>query len=95
MSRCNVAIHIMPNAKRDEVLNVANGTLRLKIAVQADDDNPEYGNDEVIAFFSKLLGINKDRVSIVQGRASRMKLVGIEGLDIKQVMDKLKPHMKA
>jgi uncharacterized protein YggU (UPF0235/DUF167 family) len=84
-----------PNAKRDEVLNVANGILRLEIAVRADDENPEYGNDEVIAFFSKLLGISKDRVSIVQGRASRMKLIGIEGLDIKQVMDKLKPHMKA
>ena len=94
MSQCNVAIHMTPNAKRDEVLNVANGILRLEIAVRADDENPEYGNDEVIAFFSKLLGISKDRVSIVQGRASRMKLVGIEGLDIKQVMEKLKPHMK-
>jgi|APFre7841882654_1041346.scaffolds.fasta_scaffold346372_1 uncharacterized protein YggU (UPF0235/DUF167 family) len=94
MSQCSLAIHIEPNAKRNEVLNVANGTLRLKIAVQADDENPEYGNDEVIVFFSKLLGISKDRVSIVQGRASRMKLVGIEGLDIKQVMEKLKPHMK-
>ena len=94
MSQCNVAIHMSPNAERDEVLNVANGTLRLKIAVQADDDNTNYGNDEIVAFFSKLLGISKDRVSIVQGRASRMKLIGIEGLDIKQVMDKLKPHMK-
>jgi len=95
MSQCSLGIHMEPNAKRHEVIGFASGYLRLKIAVQADDENPEYGNDEVIAFFSKLLGINKDRVSIVQGRASRMKLVGIEGLDIKQVMDKLKPHMKA
>jgi uncharacterized protein YggU (UPF0235/DUF167 family) len=94
MSQCNVAIHMTPNAKRDDVLNVKNGILRIEIAVQADDENPEKGCDEVIAFFSKLLGIGKDRVSIVQGRASRMKLIGIEGLDIKQVMDKLKPHMK-
>ena len=94
MSQCSVAIYMSPNAKRDEVLNIANGILRIKIAVPADDENPEKGCDEVIAFFSKLLGIGKDRVSIVQGRASRMKLLGIEGLDIKQVMDKLKPHMK-
>ena len=94
MSQCNVAIHMSPNAKRDDVLNVKNGILRIEIAVKADDENPEYGNDEVIAFFSKLLGIGKDRVSIVQGRASRMKLLGIEGLNIKQVMDKIKPHMK-
>jgi uncharacterized protein YggU (UPF0235/DUF167 family) len=94
MSQCNVAIHMTPNAKRDDVLNVKNGILRIEIAVKADDENPEYGNDEVIAFFSKILGIGKDRVSIVQGRASRMKLLGIEGLDIKKVMDKIKPHMK-
>jgi len=94
MSQCSVAIYMSPNAKRDEVLNIANGILRIKIAVQADDENPEKGNDEVIAFFSKLLGISKGRISILQGRAHRMKLLGIEGMDIKQVMDKLKPHMK-
>ena len=94
MSQCNVAIHMSPNAKRDDVLNVKNGVLRIEIAVQADDENPEKGNDEVIAFFSKLLGISKGSISILQGRAHRMKLLGIEGLDIKQVMDKIKPHMK-
>ena len=94
MSQCSLAIHMEPNAKRDEVLNVANGTLRLKIAVQADDENTEYGNEEVISFLGQILGIANDRISILQGKAHRIKLLGIDGMDVGQVMEKLKPHMK-
>jgi uncharacterized protein YggU (UPF0235/DUF167 family) len=94
MSQCNLAIHIEPNAKRNEVLGVSNGTLRLKIAVQADDENTEYGNEEVISFLGQILGIANDRISIVQGKNHRIKLLGIDGMDMSQVMEKLKPHMK-
>jgi len=95
MSRCNVAIHIEPNAKRDEVLNVTNGTLRIKIAVQADDEKNDYGNEEVISFLGQILGIANDKISILQGKNHRIKLLGIEGLDMGQVMEKLKPHLKS
>jgi uncharacterized protein YggU (UPF0235/DUF167 family) len=84
-----------PNAKRHEVIGFASGYLRLKIAVQADDEKNDYGNEEVISFLGQILGIANDRISILQGENHRIKLLGIEGLDIKQVMDKLKPHMKA
>ena len=95
MSQCSLAIHIEPNAKRNEVLNVANGTLRLKIAVQSDDEKNDYGNEELISFLGQILGIANDRISILQGKNHRIKLLGIDGMDLGQVMDKLKPHMKA
>jgi uncharacterized protein YggU (UPF0235/DUF167 family) len=95
MSQCSLAIHIEPNAKRNEVLNVANGTLRLKIAVQSDDEKNDYGNEELISFLGQILGIANDRISILQGKNHRIKLLGIDGMDLGQVMEKLKPHMKA
>jgi uncharacterized protein YggU (UPF0235/DUF167 family) len=95
MSQCKLAIHMEPNAKRSEVVNVTSGYLRLKIAVRADDNNPEYGNEEIISFLSQILDIGKDRISILLGRNYRIKLLGIDGLNARQVMDKLKPHLKA
>ena len=94
MNRCNVAMHMEPNAARDDVVGVTSGYLRLRIAVRADDSNPEYGNEEIISFLSRLLGISKDSISILLGRNFRIKLLSIEGLDVGQVMGKLKPHMK-
>jgi len=95
MSQCSLGIHMEPNAKRHEVIGFASGYLRLKIAVQADDEKNDYGNEELISFLGQILGIANDRISILQGENHRIKLLGIDGLDIKQVMDKLKPHMKA
>jgi uncharacterized protein YggU (UPF0235/DUF167 family) len=95
MSQCSLAIHMEPNAKQNEVKGVSNGTLLLKIAVQSDDERNDYGNEETISFLGRILGIANDKISILQGKNHRIKLLGIEGLDIGQVMEKLKPHMKA
>jgi uncharacterized protein YggU (UPF0235/DUF167 family) len=84
-----------PRAERDEVLGVTGGYLRIKLAFQPDDDEPWRGNEELIAFLSGLLGIGKDSISILQGRDFRIKLLGIDGLEMGQVMGKLKPHIKA
>jgi uncharacterized protein YggU (UPF0235/DUF167 family) len=84
-----------PNARRNEAVAFTSGYLRLKIAVRADDDNPEYGNEEIISFLSDLLGVGRDRISILLGKNFRIKLLGIDGLDSRQVMDRLKPHLKA
>jgi uncharacterized protein YggU (UPF0235/DUF167 family) len=94
MSQCNLAIHMEPNAKRNEVVDVTSGYLRLRIAVRADDNNPEYGNEEIISFLSRLLDVGRDRISILLGKNYRIKLLAIDGLDVRQVAEKLKPHLK-
>ena len=95
MSQCSLAIHMEPNAKHNEVLDLKSGYLRLKIAVQADDEKLDYGNEEVSAFLSEILGISNDRISILQGENHRIKLLGIDGMDVKQLHEKLKPHLKS
>jgi uncharacterized protein YggU (UPF0235/DUF167 family) len=84
-----------PNAKRNEVIGFASGYLRLRIAVKADDINFEYGNEEIVAFLSQILGVAGDRISILQGKDHRVKLLGIDGMDAAQVHEKLKPHLKS
>jgi len=95
MSHCKLAIHMEPNAKRNETVAFTSGYLRLKIAVKADDSNDEYGNDEIISFLSELLEIDRHRISIMLGKKFRIKLLSIEGLTSRQVHEKLKPHMKS
>jgi uncharacterized protein YggU (UPF0235/DUF167 family) len=88
-----------PNAERNEVLDFRRAGvmafLRLKIAVKYDEDNPECGNEEIISFLAQILGVGKEKVSILKGKNTAVKAIGIEGLDTEQVMEKLKPHMKA
>ena len=93
MSHCKLAIHMEPNAKRNEAVAFTSGYLRLKIAVKSDDNNDEYGNEEIISFLSKLLEIDRDRISIMLGKNFRIKLLRVEGLTSRQVHDKIKPHL--
>lgn len=95
MSQCKLAIHMEPNARQNEIMGFASGYLRLRIAVKADDINFEYGNEEIVAFLSRILGIANDRISILQGKDHRVKLLSVDGMDTAQVHEKLKPHLKS
>lgn len=95
MSQFSLSIHMEPNAKQNEVGGIVQGYLRLKIAVKPDDENLEFGNKEIVAFMSEILGISSDRVSVTHGKELRFKVLGIEGMDARQVMEKLQPHMKS
>jgi uncharacterized protein YggU (UPF0235/DUF167 family) len=88
-----------PNAERNEVLDFRRAGvmafLRLKIAVKYDEDNPECGNEEIISFLAQILGIGKEKVSILKGKNTRIKVIGIEGLDTEQAMEKLNSQTKS
>ena len=99
MSQCSIPIYMEPNAERNEVRGIKRtgvmAFVDVRLAVKYDEDNPEYGNEEVISFLGQILGIGKGKVSILKGKDTAIKVIGIEGLDTEQVMDKLRPHMKA
>jgi len=99
MSQCSIPIYMEPNAERNEVLDFRRAGvmafLRLKIAVQYDEDNPECGNEEIISFLAQILGIGKEKVSILKGKNTRIKVIGIEGLDTEQAMEKLNSQTKS
>jgi len=76
--KATISIRITPNAARNEIAVLTGDILRVNIAAP-----PVKGkaNKELIAFLSGLLGIKKDRISIVKGHTARNKIIAIDGMD--------------
>jgi len=87
-----IEVRVQPNAARNEIVALADGILRIKIAAP-----PVKGraNRELVDFLCKLLNLSKNRVSIVKGHTTRNKLVAIEGLSQEAVLKLLAPGQGA
>jgi len=99
MSQCSIPIYMEPNAERNEVRGIKRtgvmAFVDVRLAVKYDEDNPEYGNEELVSFLAQILGIGKEKVSILKGKNTRIKVIGIEGLDTEQAMEKLNSQTKS
>lgn len=78
-SGIEVALHVQPRARRNEIVGLHNGALKLKISAPPVDDA---ANRAVIEFFASLLDMPKSRLSIVSGTKSREKVLMIESLSL-------------
>ena len=69
-----VKVKAIPSAKEDSVLELPDGSLKVKLTAP-----PERGkaNKKLIEILSKYFGVNKKAVTIVSGHKSREKLVEI------------------
>jgi uncharacterized protein (TIGR00251 family) len=81
-------VKVLPNASRNEILGLANGVWRIKIAAP-----PEKGkaNKELIEFLSEQLEVRKDNISILRGHTSHNKLVVVIGLTQEDISRRLSP----
>lgn len=74
-----VTVKVIPNAKRDEVLEAReeNGQLHMKIKVNAQ---PEGGkaNEAVIRLLAEHFNLSKQHVEIERGHMGRTKLIRID-----------------
>jgi len=85
-SPVRIALKVIPNAGKNEILGLTNGIWRLKIAAPPDKGK---ANKEVIKFLSDLLGLKKDNISILKGQTSHNKIVEIEGLSSEMINQRL------
>jgi uncharacterized protein (TIGR00251 family) len=83
-----ISLHVHPGASRNEVVGFSGGVLRVKVAAPPVRDK---ANKELIAFLSQILGVNKDALTIIHGRASKNKVLAIEGMSQEMVMKRLLP----
>ncbi len=83
-----ILLRVHPNAPRNEVVGFSDGVLRVRVAAP-----PVKGraNKELIAFLSKILGVSKGALTIIQGRTSRNKVIAIDGLSQEEIMKRLLP----
>jgi len=83
-----ILLRVHPNAPRNEVAGFAAGVLRVRVAAPPVKDK---ANKELVAFLSQILGVSKGALTIIKGRASKNKVIAIDGLSQEQIMKRLLP----
>jgi uncharacterized protein len=89
-SGLQVRLHVLPRAKRNEMLGIFNGALKIKITAPPVDDA---ANRAIISYFSTLLSIPKSSISLPAGSKSRDKILQIRGLSLRAFLERLSPYM--
>jgi len=72
-----ITVRVQPNAKRNEIIGLELGVLRLKIAATPVDGK---ANKELVDFLSKVLGVSKSHITIEKGHTAKVKVLNIRGL---------------
>ena len=83
-----ISLHVQPSASKNEVLGFTGSVLRVKVAAPPVRDK---ANKELVTFLSQILGVNKGALTIIHGRASRNKVLTIDGLSEEQIVKRLLP----
>ena len=71
----SLALYIQPGASRSEISGLHGERLKVKIKAPPRDGE---ANQELIRFFSEILGIGKSKMELIQGESSRQKLLWVE-----------------
>jgi uncharacterized protein (TIGR00251 family) len=80
------AVKVHPRARRNAITGEVGEALKLALTAPPVDGK---ANQAVIEFFAHLFEIPRSSVTITSGLTSRLKVVLIGGLDVKQVSKKL------
>ena len=74
-----LAVRVTPRAPRSEIVGVADGRLRVKVAAVAESGR---ANRELCRLLARRLGIAPSRVTVRSGGASRQKLVQLAAVSV-------------
>jgi uncharacterized protein (TIGR00251 family) len=86
-SECGIIlqVYIQPGAKKNEIIGLHNGALKIKIQSPPEDGK---ANDALVDFVAKTLNISAKQVSLISGLKSRNKKILIEGPDKQDLLIK-------
>ena len=79
-------LKVIPNAARSEITGYKDGILLVKIAAAPIKGK---ANRELVALLSRMLGVSKSAITIIKGQMSRNKVVSVEGLNRKEITERL------
>lgn len=86
MKGSRLEIKAIPNAPRSEVVGWLGDALKVKVHAPPVEGK---ANEALCAFLAETLGLPKRSVTMVQGTASRRKLVQIAGRSLEELRDRL------
>ena len=81
-----LAVRAVPNAPSDAVVGWIDGALKVKVHAPALDGR---ANEAVCETVARALGVRRREVRLLQGAASRQKLLAIDGLDHAEMLRRL------
>jgi uncharacterized protein (TIGR00251 family) len=81
-----IAIKVHPRAKRTAIVGCLGETYKVDLKAPPVDGK---ANEECVRFIAELLNAPRASVRIVQGAASRMKVMEIEGVDQSEIARRL------
>ena len=79
-------VRLQPRAKKDEVVGLRGAQVVIRVNAPPVDGK---ANAALIAFVAKRAGVAKSSVTIVRGQASRDKVVRVEGVGERQLLESL------
>lgn len=78
-----VSVHVLPNARRTEVVGVQQGALKIRLCAPPVEGA---ANRECVRFLAHLTGTGKNRVHVLYGDKSRKKVILIRGTTVERLM---------
>jgi hypothetical protein len=70
-----LAVQVMPNAKKNEVVGPFDGMLKIRLQAQPIEGK---ANEALIRYLARMLAISKSAVSITHGHTGKRKIVEIK-----------------
>jgi len=82
----SISLRVTPGASADALVGWQGDVLRLHVAAPAQRGK---ANEAVLRLLAAALGIERRRLRIVRGAASRQKVVWVDGLDEAEIRARL------
>ena len=81
-----IEVRIQPGARRTEVAGLFDDMVKIRVAARPVEGA---ANKELVRFLARKLGVSKSRIEILSGHKSRVKRLGIKGLNASEVTSSL------
>jgi uncharacterized protein (TIGR00251 family) len=82
MDGCEIAVRLQPRARANEIVGEREGSIVVRVTAPPLDGR---ANEALCRLIAKRAGIGVRRVSVLRGAGSREKVVGVEGIGVKDL----------
>ncbi len=79
---CTVSVRVQPGAKRDAVLGLHAGAIKVALTAPPVDGR---ANDALVAFLAEQLDLPRFRLELIAGASSRSKVIRVTGKSAAEV----------
>jgi uncharacterized protein len=74
-SSVTIEVKVLPKSGRDEIRGFVNGILKVRVSAPPIEGK---ANERLVELISRTIGVPRSDITIIKGRTSRIKTIGIE-----------------